>query len=90
MLPKKSILYVIVRFYANELKCNYVRNIFSFLKFLQDLGMFVNILTADGKYFLRNSGNLRQPIQIQLSKKQNISSKFIAAFLKSSSNFAQI
>ena len=34
------------------------------------LGLFVNILTADDKYFLRNSENLRQPITMQLFKKQ--------------------
>ena len=33
------------------------------------LGPFVNILTADDKYFLRNSENLRQPTQRHLSIK---------------------
>ena len=34
------------------------------------LGHFVNTLTADDKYFLRNRKNLPQSIQMQLSKKQ--------------------
>ena len=33
------------------------------------LGVFVNKLNAYNKYFLRNSQNLPQPIQMQLSKK---------------------
>ena len=33
--------------------------------------MFVNILTADGKYSLLNKDKLRQPIQMQLSQKKN-------------------
>ena len=47
------------------------------------VGLFVNTLTADDKYSLRNSENLRQPIQMQLSKK----SQFFAAFLKCTSPF---
>ena len=31
--------------------------------------MFVNTLTADGKYFLRNIEILQEPIQMQLFKK---------------------
>ena len=34
------------------------------------LGVFFNTLTADNKYSLRNRKNLRQPIQLQLFKKQ--------------------
>ena len=34
------------------------------------LGHFVNTLTPDDKYSLRNSEPLLQPIQTQLSKKQ--------------------
>ena len=34
------------------------------------LGLFVNTLTADDKYSFRNSENLRQPITMQLFKKQ--------------------
>ena len=51
------------------------------------LGLFVNILTADGKHSLLNKENLLQQIQMQLCKKQKPFSKFIAAFLKSASHF---
>ena len=34
------------------------------------LGLFVDTLIADNKFSLPNSGNLTQPIQMQLSKKQ--------------------
>ena len=34
------------------------------------LGFFINTLTADAKYSPRNSENLPQPIQMQLSEKQ--------------------
>ena len=34
------------------------------------LGLFVNALTADDKYSLRNSEDLQQPIQMQLFKKK--------------------
>ena len=36
------------------------------------LGLFDNILTAYHKYSFCNSENLRQPIQMQLSKKQKL------------------
>ena len=36
----------------------------------ESLGLFVNTLTADDKYFLCNRENLRQPVQMQLSQKQ--------------------
>ena len=49
--------------------------------------LFPNTLIADAKYFLLNTENLTQPIQMQVSKKQKIFSEFIAAFLKSSLNF---
>ena len=45
------------------------------------LGLFVNTLTADDKYSLRNSENLPRPFQMHLSKKQKIGN------LKSTSNF---
>ena len=35
------------------------------------LGLSVNALTADGKYYLCNKENSSQPIQMQLSKKDN-------------------
>ena len=41
------------------------------------LRVFVNTFTADDKYFLQNSQNLPQPIQMQLSKTQkNVFSMF--------------
>ena len=42
----------------------------SLLVICEILGLFVNTLNTDVKYFLRNSENLLQPIQKQLSKKQ--------------------
>ena len=50
--------------------------------------MFVDTLTADGKYSLRNRKHLPQPIQLQLSKKQNSFSHFFASYLKFTSNLA--
>ena len=49
--------------------------------------VLVNILTADGKYSLRNSKNIPQPIQMQLSKKHKNFSQTFAKFLKFTSNF---
>ena len=49
--------------------------------------MIVNLLTADGKYFLLNIYNLRQPIQMQLSEKQKIFSQFFSAFFRATFNF---
>ena len=43
--------------------------------------------SADAKYSLPNRENLRQPIQMQLSKKQKISSEIFAPLLKSIPNF---
>ena len=50
------------------------------------LGVFVNTLTADDKYFLRNRKNLPQPIELPLSKIQKSFSQFFAAYLKSTLN----
>ena len=50
------------------------------------LGAHVNTLTVNDKYFLCNSENFLQPIQMQLSKKQKTSSSFFASFQKSTSN----
>ena len=47
------------------------------------LRMFVNTLTADNMSCFRNSGNLEQEIQMQLSKKQKSLSQFFAQFVKS-------
>ena len=46
------------------------------------LGLSVNPLTASGKYYLCNSGNLPQAIQMELSKNKKISLKFFLNFLK--------
>ena len=51
------------------------------------LRLLVNKLTADDKYFLHNSENLCQPIQMQLSKKEKKFSESFASFLKPTSNF---
>ena len=48
--------------------------------------MFINTLTADEKYSIPKKDNLTQPIQMQLSKKQNV---FLNLFLDSS-NLDQI
>ena len=49
--------------------------------------LFPNTLSADSKCSLLNRENLTQPIQRQLSQKQQTFSDFFAAFLKSSLNF---
>ena len=46
------------------------------------LKLFVNTLTADHKYSLRNSRNLPQQIPMQLSKKQKLFFYDYASFLK--------
>ena len=51
------------------------------------LRIFVNILTADDKYFLLNRNNLRHPIQMQLSQKQKAFSEILSAILKYMLNF---
>ena len=52
--------------------------------------LFINTLSADGKYSLLNRDNLTQPIQMQLSRKQKTFSVFFSAFLKSNLNFEHI
>ena len=42
----------------------------SLLVICEILQLFVNTLTADGKYSLRNSDNLMQLIQMELYEKQ--------------------
>ena len=59
----------------------------SLLLISEILGLFVNILTNDGRYFLRNKEDSPQPIQMQISKKQKQFSEFFATFLKSTSRF---
>ena len=51
------------------------------------LGLLVNTLAADEKYPVLNRDNLTIPIQMQLSHKIKIFSRFSAAFLKYSWNF---
>ena len=43
-------------------------------------------MTANDKFSFRNGENLQQPIQLLLSKKQNIFSEFLIPFVKSTSN----
>ena len=49
--------------------------------------LFPNTLSADGKYSLLNRDNLRQPIQMQLSRKKKTFSSLFSAFLISNLNF---
>ena len=51
------------------------------------LRLFVNTLTADDKYFLVNRGNLKEPIQIQIKKKNKTFCQFFCSFRKSTFNF---
>ena len=59
----------------------------SLLLLCKFLRLFVNTLTADNKYSFLNRDNLTQPIQMQLSQKQNFFSEFFANLLKASLNF---
>ena len=49
--------------------------------------MLFNILTTNHKYSLLNRDNLRQPIPMQLSRKEKTFSQFVSAFLKCRLNF---
>ena len=49
--------------------------------------MFLNTLTANDKYRVRDCVNLPSPIQIQLSLKPAVFSHFSVPFLESKSNF---
>ena len=49
--------------------------------------LFINTLSADGKYSLFNRENLTQPIQMQVSRQEKTFSEFFCAFLKSNLNF---
>ena len=52
------------------------------------LRQLFNTLSADGKYSLLSIDNLTQPIQMDLSQKQKIFSRFFFfAFFRSSLNF---
>ena len=59
----------------------------SLLLICKFLGLFVNTLTADDKYFLLNRDILRQPNEMHLSNKQKRFTNFFIHFLKSRSNF---
>ena len=49
--------------------------------------MFVNTVTADDKYPVRDPENLQFPIQIQLSQKRKTFSQILVPFMEFSSNF---
>ena len=51
------------------------------------LRVFVNTLTADGKYPVQECQNLQLPIEMQFSEKRKSFSKFFVPFLESTSNF---
>ena len=57
-----------------------------FLVICELLGVFVKILTYDDKYSLLNRDNVRQPIQMQLSQKQETFSELISPFFKARLN----
>ena len=44
------------------------------------LRLFVNTLTVEDKHYLLNRDNLRQPIQMQVSKKEKTFAEFFFAF----------
>ena len=48
---------------------------------------FVNTLSVNDKYYLLNTANLTQQIQMELSGKRKTFSEFLFAFLKSILNF---
>ena len=49
--------------------------------------VFVDRLTADGKYPVQDCENLQVPIQLILSEKRKTFIQFLAPFLESTSNF---
>ena len=51
------------------------------------LGVFVNTLTAAGKYPVQRCENFQLPIQMQLSENRYTYSEFFIPFLESTSNF---
>ena len=48
---------------------------------------FVNTLSVNDKYYLLNTANLTQQIQMELSGRRKTFSEFLFAFLKSILNF---
>ena len=57
------------------------------LVFCEILGVFLNTLTADGKYPVPDCQNLQLAIQMQLSEKRKTFSQFFGQLLQSTSNF---
>ena len=54
------------------------------------LVVFVNRLTADGKYPVQECDILQLPIQMQLSEKRKTFSEFFVLFLESTSNLKDL
>ena len=54
------------------------------------LRLFVNTLTAEGKYSGLNRENLMQPSQMHFTQKQKTFSPYSFEFLKSGSNFEHL
>ena len=50
------------------------------------LGLFVNILTANGKYPVQDCKNLQSPTQMQLCEKRKTFSQFFVPYLESTPN----
>ena len=54
------------------------------------LAVFVNTLTTDGKYSVRDCENLQLPIEMKLSEKRKRFSQFFVRFHQSTSNIKHI
>ena len=54
------------------------------------LRLFANTLTVEEKHYLLNIDNLKQPIQMQLAKKEKKFSPIFFSFLKSILNFKHL
>ena len=54
---------------------------------LEFLGVFLNTLSAKGKYLIEDCQNLPLPVQMQLSEKRKNFSVDFVPFLESPSNF---
>ena len=54
------------------------------------LAVFVNTLTTDGKYSVRDCENLQLPIEMKLSEKRKRFSEFFVRFHQSTSNIKHI
>ena len=62
----------------------------SLLQICKITKLFPNTLSADGNYSPLDTDNLNQRIQMLLSGKQKIFSKFFSSFLKSSLNLEHL